>query len=108
MSNVYNIETGKELPPDFITRVDISRMTDPELDQFIERIRLRRMASFVIYQQTEADKQSVREERARAALEKEITMIHKQLDTLDRHFEKLETRIHKLRGLRIQAGLPVL
>lgn len=108
MSNVFDLKTGEELPPDFITRVDISRMTDAELDIFIEKIKLRRMASFVIYQQTQADLELVKEERARERLNKKMEQISKTCDQLDKNFEKLEKQINEMRGLRIQAGLQVL
>lgn len=97
-----------DIAPDFISRHDISVMNDEQLDELINGIRIRRMASFYIYEQTQADLAQVQEQKAKLSLEKELDQIIKVLSTLDKNFEKLETRIHKLRGLRIQANLQIM
>ena len=107
-NNIVRIGDGKPVPPDFVTRVDIGTMTDEQLDEFIAKIKLRRMASFIIYQQTMADAEVVAEEKARAKLDKKLTQISKTIDTMDKQFDKLEQQINELRGLRIQAGMQVL
>ncbi len=94
--------------PDFITRVDISKMNDEQLDQLLVLIRQRRMTAFVIYQQTQNDREQAATEKALASIDKTCDMIIKQLNTIDKNMEKLETYINKLRGLRIQAGLNVV
>lgn len=94
--------------PDFISRSDIAQMSDAQLDEFLENIRARRMASFYIFEQTQADLAAVQEEKAKLALEKELDQIIKTVASVDKNLEKLETRINKLRGLRIQAGLSIL
>ncbi|MBU2051484.1 MAG: hypothetical protein KKH61_21245 [Gammaproteobacteria bacterium] len=106
--NVVNIKDGVELPPDFVTRIDVNSMSDQELDEFLERIRMRRMASFIIYQTTQAELAEMAEEKAKIRLTNEVTQIEKLLTTLDKQFEKLEIRINKMRGLRIQAGMSVM
>lgn len=106
--NVVLMKTGQIMPRDFITRVDINQMSDKELDEFLASIRVRRMSSFIIFQQTKEELSMVAEEKARVRLNNEITQVLKLLNTLDKQFDKLETRIHKIRGLRIQAGLTVV
>lgn len=105
-SNVVPI--GDNKVPDFITRVDINSMTDEQCDKLLAGIRERRMVAFIVYEQTVADKELAATEKAKAALEKECDQIFKLLGTLDKNFEKLEERINKMRGLRIQAGLNVI
>jgi hypothetical protein len=107
-NNVIMMKTRGEMPKDFITRVDINSMSDKELDEFLAAIRTRRMSSFIIFQQTQEDMSAVAEEKARVRLENEVTQVLKLLNTLDKQFDKLELRIHKIRGLRIQAGLTVI
>lgn len=107
-TNVILMKTRGEMPKDFITRVDINSMSDKELDDFLGAIRTRRMSSFIIFQQTQEELSVVAEEKARVRLENEVTQVLKLLNTLDKQFEKLELRIHKIRGLRIQAGLTVV
>lgn len=94
--------------PDFITRVDISQMNDAQLDDLVNAIKTRRMSSFIVYQQTVADKEQAASDKALIALDKEMGQILKVLNTIDGNIEKLETRINKVRGLRIQAGLNVI
>lgn len=106
--SVVDIKTGDEVPPDFITRIDINTMNDQELDEFIERIRMRRMASFIIYQQTQSDMAEIAEEKAKIKLTAKIDQIGRHLVTLDKQLDKLETMINAVRGLRIQAGMSVM
>lgn len=106
--NVVLMKTGQIMPRDFITRVDINQMSDKELDEFLASIRVRRMSSFIIFQQTKEELSMVAEEKARVRLNNEVTQVLKLLNTLDKQFEKLELRVHKIRGLRIQAGLTVI
>lgn len=106
-TNVVPINADTQIP-DFITRVDISKMNDTQLDELISAIRTRRMSSFIVYQQTVADKEQAATDKALVAIEKELDMIIKAIETVDKGLEKLETRINKLRGLRIQAGLNVV
>lgn len=91
--------------PDFITRVNISSMSDEQLDELITSIRTRRMSSFIIYQDTMEKKAQIQEEKARVRVEKQCIAIKKTVDMIDRNTDKLEDQINKLRGLRIQAGL---
>jgi hypothetical protein len=108
MSSSNVVPIGDNKVPDFITRVDINQMNDEQLEALLSGIRERRMVAFIVYEQTLADKEQAATEKALVAIDKEITQILKCLDTLDKAFEKLETRINKLRGLRIQAGLNVI
>lgn len=107
-TNIVSIRDGEPVAPDFVTRVDINSMSDAQLDEFIGKIRLRRMASFIIYQTTLADAEAVAEEKAKTKLDKKLSMVSKTIETLDKNFEKLETQINEVRGLRIQAGLSVI
>lgn len=106
-SNVVPINEDTKVP-DFITRVDISKMSDEQLDSFLEGIRERRMLTLVVYEQTLMDKEEAASEKAKAAIERELVQIMKAIEALNKCFDKLELRINKLRGLRIQAGLHVV
>lgn len=105
---VISLKTGQPVPPDFIDRGDISAMTDEQLDEMLQAIRVRRMKSFIIYQQSEDEREAITVEKAKVAIEKNLGAIIKTLNALDKNYEKLETQVNKLRGLRIQAGLSVM
>lgn len=107
MTNVTVIRDGVVVP-DYITRVDIESMTDPQLDDLINAIRTRRMSSFVVYQQTVADREQVLVEKAGVAIDKLLDQMIKQIGAVDKGLEKLETQVNKLRGLRIQGGINIL
>ncbi len=112
MSNVVSL-AGEQLvnangAPDFITRVDISQMSDEQLDEMIAGIRNRRMRAFLIYQTTEEQKKEIADAKTAAAVEKQLGMIAKQLDATNKSIDKLETMTHKLRGLRLQASMSAL
>lgn len=108
MSNVVSIKDGKPVVPDFITRVDINKMSDEQLDELLEAIRGRRMNNYIIYKQTEEEKETIRIEKARVLVDKKAEQIVKSLASLDKTFEKLEKQVAELRGLRIQANMSVL
>ena len=112
MSNVVpltqpSVASGPEVP-DFITRVDISRMNDQQLDEMLEQIRSRRMTPLLIYKQTMADNARIDEAKVKAKVEKKEEQIVKKLAVVDQHFEALEKMVNELRGLRIQAGLEII
>jgi len=91
--------------PEFIRQQDISTMTDDQLDQLINLIRLRRLNSTLIYERTMREKEQLTLSKAREALEKKCGQVFKELDRALSVLEKLELRINEMRALRIQAGL---
>jgi 3-methyladenine DNA glycosylase/8-oxoguanine DNA glycosylase len=94
--------------PDFITRKAIDTMTDQQLDQMLDAIRMRRLANYIVYKQTVDEKNSINSERAKEKVEAKADMIFRTLLTLDKQFDKLEKYVNELRGLRIQAGMYVI
>jgi hypothetical protein len=117
-SKVINFETrrkqllaGEVSPPapdgipEFISQADISRLTDDQLDQLINLIRLRRLNSTLIYERTMREKEQLSMSKAREQLEKKCGQVFKELDRALSVLEKLELRINEMRALRIQAGL---
>lgn len=107
MTNVVKLEPRKDVP-DFITRHDISSMTDDQLDAMVSAIQTRRMAPVHIYKQTLAEKAQIQQEKDRIKIEKKCEQIIKKINMIDKHSEDLEKYISELRGLRLQAGLSVL
>lgn len=101
-------QTEQETPPDFITRKDIMSMSDADLDQLVDGIRVRRMAAQAMYEQAVADKQLVEQEKVLTRMEKKSDMIVRKLDTINKQMDQLEHYINELRGLRIQAGLDLV
>lgn len=97
--------TTEQATPDFITRMDIMKMSDEDLDKLLEAIRIRRMISHAKYSQTMAEKEAIAEERARVRLEKKADQILRKINVINKHDEDLEKYINELRGLRLQAGL---
>jgi hypothetical protein len=103
MSNVVSIT--KSDPPDFITRVDIDKMSDEELTELVSAIRARRMKNFVVYQATVKEKKEVKQEKLVNRMETKCEQIVKKLAAIDKQFEALEKYVNELRGLRIEAQL---
>jgi hypothetical protein len=91
--------------PEFISQQDISTMTDDQLDQLINLIRLRRLNSTLIYERTMREKEQLTLSKAREQLDKKCGQVWKELDRALTVLEKLELRINEMRALRIQAGL---
>lgn len=91
--------------PEFISQHDISTMTDDQLDQLINIIRLRRLNSTLIYERTMREKEQLTMSKAREQLDKKCSQVWKELDRALSVLEKLELRVNEMRALRIQAGL---
>jgi uncharacterized protein with von Willebrand factor type A (vWA) domain len=91
--------------PEFIAPADISTMTDDQLDQLINIIRLRRLNSTMLYERTMREKEQITMGKAREQLEKKCTQVWKCIDTALNNLEKLEIRVNEMRALRIQCGL---
>lgn len=91
--------------PDFISPPDISSMSDAQLEQLLNLVRMRRMQSALVYEKTQLEKQAVAEGKARAQLEKKAEQVFNELDKVFKNLDKLELRVNELRALRIQAGL---
>lgn len=105
---VLRPSTATSSAPDFISRNDINTMTDQQLDQMLEAIRVRRLANYIVYKTTVDEKNSIKSEKSREAVDKKCDMIFRTMVTLDKQFDKLERYVNELRGLRIQAGMYVI
>ena len=91
--------------PDFIDRTSIANMTDTQLDQFLDALRIRRLASQVLYEKTLADMAEIAEEKAKGKLEKKCNQIFRRIEQINNHIDVLEKYMNELKGLRIEAGL---
>jgi septal ring factor EnvC (AmiA/AmiB activator) len=104
----FPVMSHPDQPPDFITRVDISNMSDEQLDTMLKGIRERRLLNYLVYKTTEDQKNEAKTDKAKAAIEHKCDQIIRQLISVDKGFDKLEKYINELRGLRIQAGMTVI
>lgn len=91
--------------PDFIRPADISTMTDVQLEQVLNLVRMRRMQSALTYEKTREETAAVAAGRARAALVKKSEQVFTSLSKAFGILDKLEVQISELRALRVQAGL---
>lgn len=107
-SNVVKLNVHQKEAPSFITPHDISKMSDEELDELIEAIKVRRLQSYVVYKQTKDEKDRVEAGKTRERIEKKCTQIIRKLNTIDKHMDDFEKYISELRGLRLQAGLELI
>jgi chaperonin cofactor prefoldin len=95
----------KEPVPEFITMSDIEKMTDEQLDEMLQAIRNRRLASYAVYRKSKDEINLLSTEKAKAKIEKKCEQIIKKLNTIDKQMDDLERYINELRGLRLQVGL---
>lgn len=97
-------DNGDSLP-DVIRPPDIMTMSDDQLDTLLNVMRLRRLTSTMLYEQTQEEKQELRESRAKEQLDAKCDQVFKELERTIKNLEKLELKINEMRALRIQAGL---
>lgn len=109
MSEVVQLEPkSKPKIPEFIKMSDVRDMTDDQLDEMLAAIRTRRMVNFSIYRATEDEKSAINAGKVREKIDKKCDQIIKDLNTIDKAFEKLEQHIAELRGLRLQAEMTLI
>lgn len=91
--------------PDFITPKSIATMSDDQLEQLLNLVRLRRMQSAMIYENTKREKEELAQDKARGQLDKKSEQVWNELEKVFKNLDKLELRVNEMRALRIQAGL---
>lgn len=102
---------GREPPklevelPDFISPPDIAKMSDAQLEQLVDLIRLRRMEPLLIYEQTQVELAKREEDKVKQQIEKKAQQVFNELDRVFKNLEKLELRVNELRALRLQIGM---
>lgn len=110
MSNVVQMKPAQHSVqvPDFIKREDIEKMDDDTLDALIAAIRTRRLLNVEVYKRTKVERAAVNDAQVKAKIDKKIDQIMRKLKAVDTHVEMLEKYIAELRGLRLQADLPLM
>lgn len=98
-------DTAPDGIPEFIRPSDINKMSDDNLDQLINLIRLRRLNSTLLYERTMREKEQLTLSKAREQLERKCEQVFRELDRALNNLEKLELRVNEMRALRIQVGL---
>ena len=91
--------------PDIITPKDIDSFDDDQLDSLLNHIRLRRLASTLVYERTMKEKEEVTQGKARDMLEKKCEQVWSELNRAFKVLDRLELRVNEMRALRLQAGL---
>jgi len=89
-------------PPDFITRQDITEMSDDEIDALLVPIRERRLKMAVLHRQALELKEEKARGKAREKLGDQIRMLEKELASMDKLIEKLDKRVLNIRALRLE------
>jgi hypothetical protein len=91
--------------PEYITPQDITKMTDAQLEQMLNVVRLRRMQATLIYENTQKEKERIKDERLFKSVEKASEQVFKKLERVNKYLDDLELKVNELRGYRLAAGL---
>lgn len=94
-------DTGTN-PPDFITRQDITTMSDDDIDAMLVPIRERRLKMAKLHAEAIALKAEKARGKALVKLEDQIRMFEKELASMDKLIEKLDKRVLNIRALRLE------
>lgn len=94
--------------PQAITPVDISLLTNEEIDNMLEGIRFRRMQARVIYEETLKTKEVASRAKVGELIDKKCAQLKRAIDAMDKPMEKLEKIVNEVRALRLQMGEPDL
>lgn len=88
--------------PDFIERLDVSQLSDNELDRLIQERQERRLKVRREYEQLLEEKKQAQSAKWKDELDKQLRMFEKDFKMIDNALERLEKRSNKVKALRIQ------
>jgi len=91
--------------PEFIEPSDISKMSDEQLEQVLQLVRLRRMQSTLIYEQTQVQKQQIQDEKNYMRLDKAGIKVFTKMEKAFKALDDLELAVNEMRAWRLQSGL---
>jgi hypothetical protein len=91
--------------PEHITPHSIYKMPAEQLDEMLDRLRTRRLSAVSEFEAAQKAAQEDADEKARLALFKQAEMCEKNIIRVDKALEALETRVMKMRALRLELGL---
>ena|SRR5258708_5108940 len=91
------------VPQDTTThRATVDQLPEELAQELLERIRVRRMATFQVYQETVELKRQAMAERITKDLVKRLAIMEKAIAAADKAVSKAEDQINKVRALRLQ------
>lgn len=90
--------------PEFVQPKNINDLTDEELDVMIEGMRVRRMKSLNIYQQTKLLQIEKEQYKVGLQLDKKMEKYKKLYDRSEKLLEDMEKTANEIRAYRLQLG----
>lgn len=91
--------------PEHITPQAIYQMTAEAHDKLLEQIRERRLSSVRQYEAAQKAAAEAADEKARLTLFKQCEMCEANILRVDKALDALETRVNKIRALRLELNL---
>ena len=85
-------------------RVSVSKLTNEELDQWLEGIRERRLQLIRAYEEQQEFIRTTRNEQLAQACQKQLNMMDRDFTTFENAFGRLEKRIINIMAMRLEAG----
>lgn len=85
-------------------RASIKEIPIDELEERLEKLRVRRLASYTIYQAGQEAKQRAKDVKTAQQFEKACEQVAKLLETVDKNIEKLEKKVLDIQALRLIMG----
>lgn len=83
-------------------RMTVDDMNLEQLQEHIDGVRVRRLATLEVYKQAEEAKKEAKTERLREQANKQLSMFRKELERADAAIDKLDARCTKLKGIMLE------
>jgi hypothetical protein len=83
-------------------RASVDELTPDELDKLVVEIRERRMLPVKVYEKTLALKKTKLEAGLRTRLDKQMELLSRDIERVDKAMDRLEKRAFGVRALRIE------
>lgn len=91
--------------PEHITPRALYQMSFDEMEKLLEGIRKRRLSAVRQHEEAVRIAKEATDEKARISLYKQCEMCEKNIERVDKALDALETRVNKMRALRLELGL---
>jgi hypothetical protein len=91
--------------PTSITPIAMYQMSSEEIETLLDGIRERRLSSVRAYEAAVKASAEAADEKSRMDLMKQCEMLVKNIERVDKAIDALETRVTKVRVLRMDLGL---
>ena len=83
-------------------RQTIDQLPEAVAEAVLQGIQTRRLQAFQVYEKNRQEAKAVQDARLKLKMEKQLTILQRELDSLDKLIDKVEKRCLNVRAIRLE------